>query len=95
MWWAAVKMQNCRGNAKDGPKHLVLHLPLSFIKTKAAARAFLKKDNNEEVDEKEVLKLQKQIKEIYKTLKNIIKENGHFNLVETISKDGDNVLIRL
>lgn len=37
----------------------------------------------------------KQHLELYRALKQCIKDNGHFNLVEVKTHDGENVLIRL
>ena len=37
----------------------------------------------------------KQVKEMYKALRRVIKTQGHFNLVEVESADGEKVLIRV
>ena len=77
--------------AKDGPKHLTLFLPLSFVKSKFMAKA-IAKDDNVQCDP-EVL--HKMFKEAYSIIKAYIKENGHFYLVDIQSGDGDIVRIRL
>ncbi|MBR1847152.1 MAG: hypothetical protein IJ787_05505 [Bacilli bacterium] len=75
----------------DGPKHLTLRFPLVFLKTRLAARILA---NNDEfkIDAKE---LHKRISSAYKFLKSYIKKNGHFDLVNVRSHEGDHIQIRL
>lgn len=77
---------------KDGVR-IRFRLPLVFMKT----RLFLKIiSSDKEKDEKYNNKERKaELKKAYKGVKKYIKENGHFNLVEVKSADGDIVLIRV
>ena len=76
---------------KDGVR-IHFHVPLVFMKT----RLFLKTiSSDEEKDEKYNKERKAELKKAYKGVKKYIKENGHFNLVEVKSADGDIVLIRV
>ena len=77
--------------SKDGPKHLSLIFPLGFVKTKLASRIISKNgDININKDE-----LHSMLKEAYKVLKDYIKVNGHFDMVDIRSSDGDIVKIKV
>ena len=80
--------------SNEGPRHLTLFFPLSFIKTRLAARIIASMVNDEQITNS-VLELQKQIKTGYQALKKSIKEKGHFNIIEVESKDGEKVLIKV
>lgn len=60
-------------------RNLVFYLPLSFLKLK-----FVWKNVNNEAGHIDLESLRISF---YKTIKNFVKENGHFNIVEVISKD--------
>ena len=76
-------------------KHLSFHLPLSFIKTRLASRIILSIDNENNVTSQGIAELQAQIKEAYSQLREYVRKNGHFNIIEGIDKEGNKVLIRV
>ena len=76
-------------------KHLSFHLPLSFIKTRLASRIILSIDDENSVTSQSILELQTQIREAYSQLREYVRKNGHFNIIEGIDKEGNKVLIRV
>ena len=75
---------------KKERKNIVLYFPLSFIKMPFIIKKLNSSNNiNLPEENKELLN------EIYKVLKQFVKENGHFNLVEINGNNGDVVLIRI
>ena len=76
---------------KEGKHRISLRLPTGFLKFRFVAKA-IAKETEGDIDPKT---LQKSIKTAYKGLKEYIKENGHFNLVEVKRDNGESVLIRL
>lgn len=75
---------------KKERKNLVLYFPLSFIKMPFVIKKLNSSNNiNLPQDNKELLN------KIYKVLKQFVKENGHFNLMEINENNGDVVLIRI
>ena len=42
-----------------------------------------------------ITKLQSQIKEAYSQLREYVRKNGHFNIIEGVDKEGNKVLIRV
>ena len=89
----------------DGVR-LRLHVPLSFVKSRIGYNAMknalegrYRKDEQleqikQELDNERQLNREQMI-EVYNILKRYVKANGHFNLIEVISHDGDKVLIRV
>lgn len=71
-------------NKKD-KVNIKLTLPNSMLKTKLVTNN-ITKHSNKDID-------RKTISDMYKILKDYIKENGHFTLVEVESKDGTYVKI--
>ena len=71
-------------NKKD-KVNINLSLPSSMLKTKFITNA-ITKNSSDDIDKKTISKL-------YKILREFIKENGHFTLVEVESKDGTYVKI--
>ena len=71
-------------NKKD-KINIKLTLPNSMLKTKLVTNA-ITKNSSDDIDKKTISKL-------YKILREFIKENGHFTLVEVESKDGTYVKI--
>ena len=71
-------------NKKD-KVNINLTLPSSMLKTKFVTNAITKK-SSDDIDKKTISKL-------YKILREFIKENVHFTLVEVESKDGTYVKI--
>ena len=45
--------------------------------------------------EKDISLTREQMVEIYNTIKRYVKENGHFNIIEVDSHDGEKVIIRV
>ena len=78
--------------SKQSHKRLVLRFPLSFIKTQFAMKMFEEKGKNHIEDKKE---LKKNLNIVIKQIRTYIRENGHFNLVEVHSSDGENIIIRV
>ena len=78
--------------SKDGPKHLTIILPISFIKTRLASRIVVRMGDNKNIDKDE---LHQVLKKAYKSLKEYVKVNGHFDLVDIHSGDGDIIKIRV
>ena len=76
---------------KEGRHRISLRLPTGFLKFRFVAKAIAKEIEGE-IDPET---LQKSIKTAYKGLKEYIKENGHFNLIEAKGSNGESVLIRL
>lgn len=64
-----------------------LIIPTSLIKSKILLNE-IKKHSGVDLDVT-------VFKKMYKSLKEYIKENGHFNLVEVNSKDGEYIKIRV
>lgn len=79
-------------NKEGFPKRLGFFIPTSLIKSKFAWKVAIK--NSEGEAKEELLKIQPVVLECYKALKNTIKENGHFNLVE-VETNETYVVIRL
>ena len=75
---------------KKERKNIVLYFPLSFIKMPFVIKK-LNSSNNVNLPEEN----KELLNEIYKVLKQFVKENGHFNLVEINGNNGDVVLIRI
>lgn len=73
-------------NKKD-KINIRLILPNSMLKTKFITNT-ITKHSNHNIHKKTISKM-------YKILKDYIKENGHFTLVEVESKDGTYVKIRV
>ena len=93
----------------DGVR-LCLWFPLSILKTRlgykvvqrAVAREVDKRSKTTDIaQQREQAKKQstpitrEQVKEMYNILKRCIKLNGHFNIVEVETHDGEKVLIRV
>ncbi|MBO4682783.1 MAG: hypothetical protein J5618_02880 [Bacilli bacterium] len=76
-------------------KRFSFYLPLGFIKTRLAARIILSIDDENNVTSKAILELQEQIKEAYHQLKQYVRKNGHFYLIEGEDKEGNKVRIRV
>ena len=80
--------------------NIFLLLPTSILKSRLAY-SLLQRAVTREVDERagtqsnSVPITRKQYLELYKAIKQCIKENGHFNLIEVESKEGEKVLIRV
>ena len=68
-----------------------IHLPLFFAKTRLFASLFTK-DKDYDLDPK-VLHL--TMKRAYAEIKSYVRRNGHFNLVDIHSHEGDRILIEL
>lgn len=83
-------------HSKEDHKHFSFHVPLFFIKSRLSARIILSIGDEERVVSREaILELQTQVKEAYQQLKEYIRKNGHFNIVEGTDKEGNKVLIRV
>lgn len=87
-----------------------LWFPLSIVKTRIGYKVIKdmmgksRKDDDEQVQEQlptqaeqaaEPSLSHQQVVEIYNVLKQCVKANGHFNLVEVHSHDGETVLIKI
>lgn len=70
---------------KSENKNIRLYLPNSFLKSKFILKKLLKEKYNDS--------LHITIKDCYKTLKQYVKQNGHFELVNIVTSDGDIVYI--
>lgn len=78
-----------------------LWLPNSLLKSRlaygfierSATRGLQKEDTQSSNSDLPITR--KQLVALYKVLKQCIKANGHFNLVEVESHDGEKVLIRI
>lgn len=78
-------------NKNGRPRFLALFLPLWTIKFKVFARGLANsKDISMEADE-----LHQTLKKAYKQIKQYVRENGHFYLVEVDTHDGTKVHIRV
>ena len=73
--------------SKEEKVRINLVLPTSLIKSKIILNK-IKKYSGVDLDIN-------TFKNMYKVLKDYIKENGHFNLVEVISNDGEYIKIRV
>ena len=71
-------------NKKD-KVNIRLSFPSSILKTKLVTKNIFK-NSKENIDKETISKM-------YKILKEYIKENGHFTLVEVVSKDGTYIKI--
>ena len=80
--------------SNDGPKHLTLHFPLAFIKTKLASKIMVSamKETDVNVD---ISEIHGDIKNAYGLIKQEVKRRGHFNIIEIDSADGEKVIIRV
>lgn len=67
---------------------LKLWLPSSFLKRKFILKMI---SNNDEYNEK----LKAILPKLYGSLKQFIKKNGHFTLVEINSADGEKIIIKI
>lgn len=73
--------------SKEEKVRINLVLPTSLIKSKIILNK-IKKYSGVDLDIN-------TFKNMYKVLKDYIKENGHFNLVEVITNDGEYIKIRV
>ncbi|MBE6143604.1 MAG: hypothetical protein E7177_06460 [Erysipelotrichaceae bacterium] len=73
--------------SKEEKVKINLVLPTSLIKSKIILNK-IKKYSGVDLDIN-------TFKNMYKVLKDYIKENGHFNLVEVITNDGEYIKIRV
>lgn len=73
---------------------LTLHLPLGLLKSRLSAR-IIAEAMNENCTSKQVSEVQETLKSTYRFIKDYIKKNGHFYLVDVESHDGDRVYVRV
>lgn len=86
---------------KRGIRRIYLALPNSFIKSRLAVKIIrngleskAEENGNPPVISPDFI-TRDRLKTFYKCLKGVIKQNGHFNLVEVHSSDGTKVIIRI
>lgn len=75
---------------KSKNKNIKLRLPLSLIKSKFIYKIVLKNSK----ENTSILYFYNNRKKIYKIIKDYLKNNGHFNLVE-VENENDKVIIRI
>lgn len=74
---------------------LRLWFPLSVLKSKLGYGIVNNMIEKDEIVKSENTLTREQIIEMYKALKQYVKANGHFNLVEIDTHDGEKILIRV
>ena len=72
-------------NRIESSKKILILVPNFLIKSRLIWKVVIK--NSEEEIKEELLKIMPVILKVYKTLKKVIKINGHFNLVEIESNE--------
>ena len=81
-----------------------LWFPLSIVKSRIGynvAKNALERNAKKQIEQVEQEKntetslTREQMVEMYNILKRCVKENGHFNIIEVNSHDGEKVLIRV
>ena len=78
-------------NKKEGPRFLFFAVPLWMIKTRLMAKIICENENVH-IDPKV---FRQNAKHAYAKIKEYVKKNGHFYLVEVHEKDGGVVKIRI
>lgn len=96
-----IKVKTGRnGEEKKRVRRIYLVLPNSMLKSRLAAKIIREGAKRREEDGKPAVVsfdcvTRELLKTLYKSLKTVIKQNGHFNLVEVEAADGTKVLIRI
>lgn len=86
---------------KHGIRRINLALPNSILKSRLAVKIIRSglENKTEETGKPPIISpdyiTRERLKTFYKCLKGVIKQNGHFNLVEVDSSDGTKVIIRI
>lgn len=85
---------------KHGLKHISLALPNSMLKSRLMVK-IIRKGIESKAEEGKTPVVSADfvnhalLKTLYQCLKTVIKQNGHFNLVEVDASDGTKVIIRI
>lgn len=85
---------------KHGIRRIYLALPNALLKSRLAVKIIRSGlESNTEDGKPPVISpdyiTRERLKMFYKCIKGVIKQNGHFNLVEVDSSDGTKVIIRI